>query len=133
MFERGNSTGVRSELLNPKKNGCLRKIFYKIEKILICRSQTKSDRRQRLFEKGRKELQYETDALTLLKYVRGLQKLIDIKIKLTNEEAHRVEKAKYKRITIKEDEIYLQQKTRIVKNKVKPIKPFGSLELDDID
>ena len=72
MFEMGKSTGVRSEVLNPKKNGCLRNQLYKIKKLLICKKESKSDRRQRLFEKGRKELQYETDALTLLKYVRGL-------------------------------------------------------------
>ena len=82
----GKSTGVRSEILNPKKNSCLKKKLNTIKKLLICKSRTKSDRRQRLFEKGRNELQYETDALTLLKYVRGLHKMIDIKIKLTKDE-----------------------------------------------
>ena len=81
----GNSTGVRGEILNPKKNGCLKKRWHKI-KLLFCKRFIKSDRRIRLFKKGRKELQHETDALTLLKYVRGLHKMIDIKIKLTKDE-----------------------------------------------
>ena len=65
---------------------------------------TKSNRRQRLFNKARKELQHETDALTLIKYVRGIKKLIDIKIKLTKIENKKVEKAKYKKIILTEDE-----------------------------
>ena len=83
MFSMGFSTGIRSEILNPKKNGCLMKRWHKV-KVLICRNTSKSDRRQRLFTRGRRELQHELDALTLLKYVRGLEKLIDIKIKPTS-------------------------------------------------
>ena len=99
----GNSTGVRSEILNPKKNGCLKKRWHNI-KPLFCKRFTKSSRRQRLFEKGREELQHETDALTLIKYVRSIKKLIEIKMKLTERETHRVEKAKYKKITLTADE-----------------------------
>ena len=130
----GKSTGVRSEVLNPKKNVFLMRYIHRIKKFLFCKSQSKSDRRRKLFEKGRKQLQYETDALTLLKYVRGLQKLIDIKIKLSKEEEYRVEKAKYKRITLEEDEISLEQKTLMAKNKVRPsFEPFKTIEIDDID
>ena len=94
-------------------------------KLLICKDQSKSDHRQRLFKKGREKLQQELDALTLLKYVRRLDKLIDIKVKLTTEEENRVEKAKYKKITLKEDELTLQQKNQ---TRDKILKPFGSLE-----
>ena len=55
MFSMGKSTGIRSEILNPKKNGCLMKRWHRV-KVLICRNKSKSDRRQRLFTKGRREL-----------------------------------------------------------------------------
>ena len=60
--------------------------------------------------------------------MRGLEKLIDIKIKPTNLERHKVEKAKYKMIRLTEDE---QSSSKQTQEKI--LRPFGSLELVDLD